>query len=581
MLALLLLPPPSAVLAADVETTIVLESVDSPVTIGQTAWYRAHMSPAPPRADVWFEVSYDGGTTFTRLASASVNEFGEADGGHYEDWPEGTRLVRATYSGTTGFAPSVSNTLTQVVTRIPTAVQRFSILGPGRQTQILPGSSPVTLQADVTGATQWTTAPVVFEEYLGSAWVQLGSSDLLWSGGAGFAKLQLDGLSSGTHKVRAKFLGDEHFAPSSSTKSVTVARDSLNLIVTGSTEVQANHSLPIGVGISGSVSYIDVTGTIALKEGSVVKATATAPHLSVTLPPMSVGTHTFVASYSGDGNYLPATSAPFVVTVVPDIVDASGVGVQYTPFYPYVDGYRDTTAIKGTRLEPISVSIKIYNSTGTLVRAASVARGTGAYSYAWNGRTSGGTLLPSGSYKVVQTLTDAFGTTKVVTTGVWLSHKRLVTYTAYVTKKGSALSAKGAGGTGSSATVSTTSGYAKLTAGSMGWALGGWEFALPSATTYKSIAFRVYAKSGLSAPPTSIAMQNFANCPRVSGDWYDTCFDRWTGIGNATGALAWYSTSGSVSANRSDIYVRGLVRVRYKTTYIYKAEVKVVYTVLK
>ena len=50
-------------------------------------------------------------------------------------------------------------------------------------------------------------------------------------------------------------------------------------------------------------------------------------------------------------------------------VAVSGVGVAYSTFYPYKDNYRDTVAIRGTLLEPASVTIKVYSSTGRKVRS--------------------------------------------------------------------------------------------------------------------------------------------------------------------------------------------------------------------
>jgi hypothetical protein len=239
-------------------------------------------------------------------------------------------------------------------------------------------------------------------------------------------------------------------------------------------------------------------------------------------------------------------------------------------------------AIRGTRQEPILVAIKVYNSAGSAVRSASFARASGAYAYRWNGKNTAGTLLSSGQYKVVQTLTDAFGTKKTITHFVTLSRKKLVSYTKYVEKAGNLVSAKGAG-SGGTVSTSSTSGLVKMSAGSSGWALAGWEFTIPSATIYKSVTFQVYAKARVWAGPgTRIGMQNFVKCPRTTGTWYDTCFDGWRSIGNAEGTSAWYSSAAiTSSAYRSGRYARGIIDVAQGTVYVYKARVKVVYQVLQ
>ena len=89
-----------------------------------------------------------------------------------------------------------------------------------------------------------------------------------------------------------------------------------------------------------------------------------------------------------------------------NLVEATGVAVSGTTIYPYKDTWRDTVAIRGTRTERLSVTIKIYKPTGSLLMTRTIAAGTGAYSYTWNGKTSKGVILAAGKYKVVQTLTD-------------------------------------------------------------------------------------------------------------------------------------------------------------------------------
>jgi hypothetical protein len=184
-------------------------------------------------------------------------------------------------------------------------------------------------------------------------------------------------------------------------------------------------------------------------------------------------------------------------------------------------------------------------------------------------------VLAAGKYKVVQTLTDAYANRKAFTAYVSLSHKRLVTHTSYVTKLGSSLTAKGG-----NVAVSTSAGYAKL-AGATSEADVGWEFIIPAAASYSSVTFQVYAKGSFGVPPSSILMQNFVACPRVAGDWYYTCFDRFTSIGSGGNSLTWYSTASSFADNRAGRYVRGMIDVPYGTVYVYKARAKVVYKLLE
>lgn len=304
-----------------------------------------------------------------------------------------------------------------------------------------------------------------------------------------------------------------------------------------------------------------------------------------TLPTLSVGTHVFTGSYSGNALVAPSSSPPVAIEVTPDLVHATGVTIGYSTFYPYRDGYRDTLPIKGARNEPLTVSIRIYNGSGTRVKTVSLARATGAYTYIWTGRNSAGSMVPSGKYKVVQKLVDDFGTTKTITSYATLSHKRLYWATTYVTKLGSSYVSSGTSGS-ASVTRSTTSGYAKLKASTASWgnwAGAGWQFTLPAAVAYKGLYFQVYHSGIKWSAPNQISMQNFSTCPLTSGDWDEACFDVVASIGSVTSNTTklWSSVHGSATANRSGRTVRGLASVSGGTFYIYKARIKVTYGVLK
>jgi hypothetical protein len=150
-----------------------------------------------------------------------------------------------------------------------------------------------------------------------------------------------------------------------------------------------------------------------------------------------------------------------------------------------------------------------------------------------------------------------------------------------VTKYGNAISAKGDPGSGSIA-ISTSGRYVRLTGKyPSGWVGVGYLFTLPPATVYKSIWFQVYARGELSTPEKRIGVQNFARCPYSSAAWSESCFDHWKGVGTQPLATVWHSASANVTVNRHSRTVRGIVSVPYSTHTIYKARVKVVYSVLQ
>src|SRR6185295_14917656 len=172
----------------------------------------------------------------------------------------------------------------------------------------------------------------------------------------------------------------------------------------------------------------------------------------------------------------PGTSDSFEMTVVSDVLHASGVRVSAASIYPYKDGYKDTLKITGVREEPITVTIKIYKPSGGLLRTVTLAKGSGSYSWTWNGKTSSGSILPEGKYRITQTLKDAGTGVASFTSYVTLSKKRLVTLTKTITKLGSSFTATGTAGTG---TIKVSSaGSVRLSTGGAGWAGVGWQFSL-------------------------------------------------------------------------------------------------------
>lgn len=388
--------------------------------------------------------------------------------------------------------------------------------------------------------------------------------------------------TEGIHTYLAVFPATDQFDELRLSLEVVVAPATMTITVaTPVNPVQTNHQILLYPEMEGGGTGSAMTGEFEWRnaDSGALLATRPADDYFLTYGSLPVGEYHFTVRYTGDPHRAAVTSPIFTLTVTPDTIEASGVGVQYATFYPIVDGYRDTVGIKGTRLEPASVGIRVFSPAGSTVRIASLPTAAGAYSYPWNGRDAAGALLPAGRYRIVQTLTDGFGTKSSVTSYVTLSHGKLVTKTAYVTRDGPAVAAQGSGG-GGAVTLSTAGGFAKLVAGS-GWASVGWEFAIPGAVVYKSVAIEVYAKAGFSAPPTQLGIQNFQTCPRTS-DWNASCFDRWVAVGDAAVSQRWYATSGSSSAAyRAGQFVRGLLMVDFGTVYVYEARAKVVYQVLE
>lgn len=298
----------------------------------------------------------------------------------------------------------------------------------------------------------------------------------------------------------------EELLPTTTTLEVSAATLQANHPITLTASVAPTTPPEPPVEVTGTVTFRDEVGGIGTDLETVTLAAGQA---ILVVPTLAVGTHTFRATYGGDATYAGSTSLDVVVVVTPDIVEATGVGVSPTTFYPRVDGYRDTLKVAGTRLEPLAVAIVIRNANGKTVRSASIAKAAGAYAWSWNGRNKAGTLQPAGKYTVRQTLRDGY-TTKVVTKTVTLSWKRLEwrTHTAAKT-------------------------LAQRSWLETGGGAAGWAFTVPRATVYGKLTASVYAKG------SGVITMRLANCGGPT--WtYSTCWD-----------AAWKYFSGSTYAWRS------------------------------
>lgn len=100
--------------------------------------------------------------------------------------------------------------------------------------------------------------------------------------------------------------------------------------------------------------------------------------------------------------------------------------------YPVVDGYSDSTRLGVTTNEALSVlEARVFNSAGSLVRTVRVgAQPAGTRSVLWNGRTSGGSAVPAGTYTFQLVAFDVAGNASLTArTTVGVSWRKLVAKT--------------------------------------------------------------------------------------------------------------------------------------------------------
>ena len=403
-----------------------------------------------------------------------------------------------------------------------------------------------------------------FHDVTGGGDVLLGTAPLSYTGNPDWnsASFPVTSLAAGSHTYEARYAGTGSIAAGTSpTATVVIGPQGSGVSITVTPDPVLNtegSTAHLSFGTYRKASAYSPnplptpTGTLTLKRSSDGSVLGTAPVTGVgqydlPLPAFPAGTVGLVAEYTGDANFDPATSEVYSLHVQTDVVQATGVKVAWPAFYPYKDGYRDTLPITGTRNEAASVAIKVLNGSNKVVKTFAVPSAGGNYSVAWNGRTSSGAILPAGTYRVVQTLTDLAGMHLVVTSSVTLSTKRLYTYSTVLNK---------------------------TTPTKKEQVMAIWAFTLPSATVYKSMKFQVYGRS-ISVPGVSIGAQDTRRCGWSV--WLPDCVGAWKTMGYST---AWTSITLSTTWNR---YGRGVRGYAYAdgSGVAYKARLVVTYGILK
>jgi len=140
---------------------------------------------------------------------------------------------------------------------------------------------------------------------------------------SGSATLSLTGLSIAGHTLSAVYNGDANYAatgPVTRTITVTAAVKAATKVtlsaVTSQTSACKAPSFKVSVANTSATTHIP-SGTVQLKDGAKVLATATLANGSATLGVLSLspGTHTLVAVYSGDSLHAAADSSPIRLTI--------------------------------------------------------------------------------------------------------------------------------------------------------------------------------------------------------------------------------------------------------------------------
>jgi len=278
-------------------TTTALVASPNPSVPGQNVTLSATVTPANATGTVTF---LDGSNTIgspqtLNGGTASISISTLSTGGH---------SLTASYGGDANDAPSVSPAVTESVGQTATTTSLKAA-----PTSSTPGQN-VTLTAAVSPPT--ATGTVTFKD--GST--TLGSPQTLT---AGAATLSISTLSPGSHSLTASYAGDTNDAPSTSPPVAESVGQSTTATTTALAAAPNPSTAGQNVTLTATVTPGNPTGTVSFYDGASLLGSGSLSNGVATFSTstLSAGAHSLTASYGGDANNAPSTSAAVSQSVTP------------------------------------------------------------------------------------------------------------------------------------------------------------------------------------------------------------------------------------------------------------------------
>jgi len=287
-------------------TTTTVSSNANPAAFAQSITLTANVVPGFG-GSVTGTITFLDGTTSLGAVTISNNAAQLA----LSNLPPGSHSITAKYSGDGNFAGSTSGTLTQTVTQATATTSVVSNLNPATSGQSVIFTATVRPSAGGTPTGSVT---------LMDGTTALGSSSL---SGGNSVQFTIGSLSSGAHSITAVYGGDASFSASTSVALV----ETVNQASTTTTVTSSLNPAPYGQAVTFVITIQpgtggNVTGTVNLLDGTTpigVTTLTTSQHnsASFTMSGIQGGTHTIMATYAGDSNYMGSTSAVLTQTITP------------------------------------------------------------------------------------------------------------------------------------------------------------------------------------------------------------------------------------------------------------------------
>jgi sugar lactone lactonase YvrE len=308
--------------------------VGHPVTLSLTAVD----SSGTPTGTVVF---YDGDTS---IGSGGLDGSGTA-GMTTSVLSVGTHTLSAQYGGDSANTSGASNTVSEPINQATTTTAL------ALSAAVSTVGLPLTFTATVTN----NSGPALS----GSVTFYDGSTALFTQplSGSGTSSLSLSTLAPGSHNITASYSGNTNNAASTSAAmtetinqiaTVTTLSSGASVLNAGATlQLTATTTLAAGATADGAI-----TGTVTFRDSSTVLGAVSlnvGGQALLTLPGLSVGSHTLTASFAGNTNYAASNASTVAVTVQQT---ATQTALSST----------STTTLAGN---PVTFSAAVTSSTGT------------------------------------------------------------------------------------------------------------------------------------------------------------------------------------------------------------------------
>ena len=204
----------------------------------------------------------------------------------------GTAAIAAQYGGDANFAPQSAAPVSHTTTALPQAITFPPI------PDLALGNAPFLVSATASSG-----LTVSFASATPAVCTVSGNTVAL--------------VGAGTCTITGNQPGNATYAVALQVdRTFTVGKAVTTLAITGSTLASSPALSPVTVTValaSGASGVVPPSGAVAVARGS-DGCTITLPATSCALTPTATGTVDIVASYGGDGNFLPSTASPFAHT---------------------------------------------------------------------------------------------------------------------------------------------------------------------------------------------------------------------------------------------------------------------------